>query len=151
MRSTRIVNACVVLVLAALAGWVGWSLLHEDRGGTDGPVISSKEWNGYDTAGVSGVLRLEQGCLMIDDGIVLWPSGTGWDADGEAVVFGGDFEDAPDAKVGDRFEGGGGYHETGLDLESLSDIAGDPAAEALVRCLEKTAARMVINAHPSES
>lgn len=149
MSSTRVINTVVALVLAVLAAWAVMSLLRDDEGTTDGPVIAAKEWNGNDLAEVSGVLRLEQGCLMLDDWLVFWPSETSWDDEQQAVVFGGDFDDAPVVEVGERFEGFGGYYESRRALSDVDDLVGEEAGEALTRCLHETAVRRVIAAHPS--
>lgn len=148
MSRTRIINAGVVLLLAVVAIWVAVSLLRDDEGSTDGPVIAHKDWNGYPDALVVGTLHLDGGCLMVDDGVVFWPSGTSWDAEEQAVVFGGDFGDAPDAKVGDHFEGGGAYYESNRDHSTLGEVAGERAGDAVTRCLEKTMAQKAIAAHP---
>jgi hypothetical protein len=62
----------------------------------------------YPTARITGRLRLEDGCLMIDQGVAFWPAGTSWNNDAQEVVFGGDFEGATNAPVDSVFVTGGG-------------------------------------------
>src|SRR5215207_890951 len=73
------------------------------------PVITRVSGLGhpYPTARITGRLRLEDGCLMIDQGVAFWPAGTCWNNDAQEVVFGGDFEGATNAPVDSVFTGGG--------------------------------------------
>jgi hypothetical protein len=60
------------------------------------------------TAAASDPWSLEDGCLMIDQGVAFWPAGTSWNNDAQEVVFGGDFEGATNAFVDSVFVTGGG-------------------------------------------
>ena len=100
----------------------------------DGPVISAPPMKTYQAMGVKGRLGLDQGCLLLDDAVVYWPHGTSWDADRQAVHFGGDFTGS--AGVGSYFVGGGGYL-TGAGI-SLAELLGEDGATAVDECVVKT-------------
>ncbi|GAA1147144.1 hypothetical protein [Nocardioides aquiterrae] len=140
MLRTRIIDAAVVLVLAAGASWIAVAVLHDDEATVDGPVIAVAGWDGYPTAEVRGQLRLVDGCLLIDDAVVFWEEGTSWDAAHEAV----EFEDADPVPVGAQFSGGGGYYMGG-DVDGLDGVDHDAVEE----CLRRTGARdaVVATAH----
>lgn len=105
----------------------------------DGPVMRWPDSSGSgDGMGalVSGVLELDGECLYVArDEVgerypVLWPSGTRWDADAQAVVT-----PAGETLVaGDEVDGGGGY----LYIGDIERLAGGDAAELAQRCLDNT-------------
>lgn len=144
MTRTRVVNAGVVLVLALLAGWIAYEVLvDQEEASTDGPVIANEDANGYNTALVSGPLALTDGCLTIKDFVAVFPYGTSWDEDAQAVEFGGDFDDADPVAVGEDFHGGGGYYE-GNARSGFVDVV----QEAVNACLDATGLRGAVLAHP---
>lgn len=107
----------------------------------DLPVITPEEaWNGHPTALVRGRLRLENGCLLIDGHVVIWPRGTQWDGDAETVTSAGDVW----ATVGSVFEGGGGWYDGPTDYR---DLLGDAPGEALIGCLDATGATGAVFAY----
>jgi hypothetical protein len=85
---------------------------------------------------VSGVLELEGECLYVardelgERYPVLWPSGTRWDADAQAVVT----PSGETLVAGDEVDGGGGY----LYIGDIERLAGADAAELAQRCLDNT-------------
>jgi hypothetical protein len=87
-------------------------------------------------ASVSGVLELERDCLYVAlDEIgerfpVLWPFGTGWDAENRAVV---PPTGAP-MPIGGSVFGAGGY----LGVSDVERLAGADAAAVAERCVDNT-------------
>lgn len=86
-------------------------------------------------AEVSGVVAIDEGCLYLREGDeqgypVLWPAGTTWDPDREAVTLSRGTEIRP----GDRVEGGGGYVRIGSLRRSRS--LGPEAIALLARCAD---------------
>lgn len=74
---------------------------------------------------------------------MLWPARASWDAENQEVVFGGDFEGAPNAVVGAEFSGGGGF--LGLSFNGITD---SDSADRLRECLEKTETSAVVMLYP---
>ena len=114
------------------------------EGEPDGPVIPiGEDWDAYPTAEVTGPLTREGDCLLIAGTVVFWPQGTTWDEEAQAVRFGGDFDDAPDAPVGEEFTGGGGGYSL-ANLEGLEAVD----AGAVGRCVEATGSDGAVMAYP---
>lgn len=89
----------------------------DPTGGVDGPVMYAERIEpGGDqmAAEIVGTLELDGECLHATSGgvryPVLWPFGTTWDAETEAVVL----PDGVRFAVGDEVHGGGGYLHRGL-------------------------------------
>lgn len=99
----------------------------------------------YPTARVEGRLSLENGCLIINDAVAFWPAGTTWDAEKQAVVFGGDFRGAPQVAVNAEFSGGGGRWGAEDDFSQVVDGA---AEEALRNCMRSTSIMSAVLAYP---
>ena len=89
------------------------------------------------------VLALTEGCLTIDNFVAVFPYGTSWDEDEQAVAFGGDFEDSHSVRVGETFRGGGGYYEGNVRTAFV-----DVVQDAVDACLEATGFKGVVLAHP---
>lgn len=141
MRRPRVITSAVVLLVGALAIWVGTAVVGDgDEAKTDGPVIAVGGWDSYPTAQITGQLRLVQGCLLIGDSVVFWAAGTSWDAENQAV----EFEDAEPVHVGDNFSGGGGHYSA----ENLDGLHGVDA-EAVSTCLRRTGSDDAVIATPS--
>lgn len=113
------------------------------------PVIATTEQaNAYPQALVAGRLTLVDGCLLIAGRPVWWPFGATWDTDARAVVFTAEpFADAPPAKVGERFRGGGGYYSATTDFSTFED---PQVGAAVAACLEATGAPEAVYAYPEE-
>jgi hypothetical protein len=92
------------------SNWSGPVVAHPDKG--DG--------SGADAL-IEGPLMLSGGCLLVGDFPVVWPYGTTWDAQAQAVRL----SDGQLVALGDRVSGGGGYpylSDLGTDLaEPLAD------------------------------
>ncbi|MEO0492128.1 MAG: hypothetical protein AAF081_01790 [Actinomycetota bacterium] len=111
----------------------------DPAGGVAGAVIYQRDGLGdvAEDAGLFGFLRLRNGCLVSvglepgDTGApLLFPFGTTWDAETQAVTF----PDGVTVQVGDRFETGGGGHAT----DAIEFWVESPAAiEALQACGER--------------
>ncbi|MBZ5740285.1 hypothetical protein [Nocardioides mangrovi] len=135
------VGVAAVLVAALVVGLGG----SDNSGTTDGPVITlAGDWDGYPAAEVTGRLTLVDGCLLLGRSVVFWPHGASWDADEQAVEFGGDFDDSTAVTVGAMFTGGGGFFSAGT-LSRLTSID----ADALLRCVRTTGADDTVMAYPS--
>jgi hypothetical protein len=126
--------APVLLILAACGAATG------DAGGTiHGPVITAaKKWNDAPTAGVTGKLELDAGCILLRDDVVFWPQGTTWDEQKKAVQL----TDGTRAEIGQRFHGGGGEYDPDADFADLLDST--DAATRIARCLDQTGAEDVL-------
>ena len=105
----------------------------------DGPVMRYPNRtfsSGGMAAEIAGVLDLENGCLyLVPDEVadrypILWPKGTRWNADIEAVIT----ADGVELQLGDEVWGGGGY----LYVDDVRRLAGDEAAGLAERCLDNT-------------
>lgn len=102
---------------------------------------SSGSGDGMDAV-VSGVLKLDaDGLYVARNGAgrgypVLWPSGTTWNDDAQAVVTPAG-EILP---VGDEVVGGGGY----LNLGYIERVAGTEAAELARECLDNTTGEIAV-------
>jgi len=142
MSRTRLINIGVVSVLATVAVWVTWSLIGDDEGYTDGSVISLGDQDDHDTAEVAGTLRMENGCLLVDDDVVFFTVDSSWDQEEDSVAF----DDAPDVEVGGHFQGGGGYYQRG-DLARL--VEDEVVREAVLKCLAATGSQTAVAAHPA--
>ena len=89
----------------------------------NGPVVAHPtEGNGSGfEALIEGTLTMSSGCLLVGEFLVVWPYGTTWDAETEAVRL----SDGQSVALGDRVSDGGGYSNL-ADLgaqfdESLAD------------------------------
>jgi hypothetical protein len=104
----------------------------------DGPVVRQPEsptGGAAEEAGIGGVLAIDAGCLYLSEGDelrypVVWPAGTTWDPDREAVILPRGTEIRP----GDRVEGSGGYGRLGSLRRSGS--LDSEAIELLTRCAD---------------
>ena len=144
MRPRTVASALAVGVLVS-GGWAcspDSPPSAEDLGTGTRPVITPAEpWNGYPGAIVSGDLHLRHGCLLLNDDVVFWPYGTGWDDATHAVTF----DDHPPAPVGEFFKGGGGAY--GLDVKFKSWLGAETGG-AIRDCLHKTGSSLVVFAYP---
>lgn len=87
-------------------------------------------------AEVRGILELDGECLYValdetgERYPVVWPAGTRWDADTQAVVT----SQGESMVVGDEIYGGGGY----LHLDDVEWIAGSEASALAAKCVDNT-------------
>lgn len=108
----------------------------------DGPVIAlTGEAEVWPAAMVVGRLTEQEGCLLIDDAVAIFPVGTGWDP--PRVTF----DTGESVEVGTRVRMAGG---TG-DIAELADdsLPLVPFAD-LQACGERTGAEAYVLAAPSE-
>lgn len=90
--------------------------------GSNGPVVAHSAGSSDGaSAMIEGPLTMSKGCLLVGDYPVVWPHGTTWDADQDAVIL----PDGQVAAVGDRVSGGGGYPY----LSDLAPELADPLAD----------------------
>ncbi|WP_243056261.1 hypothetical protein [Nocardioides sp. SR21] len=73
----------------------------------NGPVVAHPDEGNGDAmqALIEGTLTLSKGCLLVGEYPVIWPHGTTWDAESQAV----ELSDGQVIAGGDRVRGGGGY------------------------------------------
>lgn len=121
----RRLAAASLLVLALVAGCAddGSGDVASGSNGS-GPVVAHPDrgdGSGTDAL-IEGPLTLSGGCLLVGDFPVIWPYGTTWDAQAQAVRL----SDGQVVALGDRVSGGGGY-------PYLSDL-GTESAEPLAAC-----------------
>jgi hypothetical protein len=86
-----------------------------------------------DTAEIHGTLVLEGECLLLmslqgSRFPIVWPAGTTWDAEGQAVVL----HSGERVVIGSDIEGTGGY----ADTEQLVDWLGDEVAARADSCVD---------------
>ena len=117
--------AATLLALALVAGCAEDGSGDVDSGSNgSGPVVAHPD--GGDGSGadalIEGPLALSGGCLLVGEFPVVWPYGTTWDAQAQAVRL----SDGQLVALGDRVSGGGGY-------PYLSDL-GAEFAEPLADC-----------------
>ncbi len=107
--------------------------------GVDGPVMRHPERSSSEeglTAEVRGVLELDGECLYLSlDEVgqrypVVWPAGTRWDPDSQAVVTPG----GESMAVGAAVYGGGGY----FYVDDVERIAGPQASALAAQCVDNT-------------
>ena len=109
---------------------------HDEADGTiDGPVMRHLPPFGAasDAAEILGTLVLEDACLLLvslqgSRFPIVWPAGTTWDAEGQAVVLHSDTR----VEIGSDIEGTGGY----ADTEQLVDWLGDEVAARADSCVD---------------
>ena len=93
------------------------------------------------SAEVLGLLQLEGACLYLvaDHGErfpVLWPAGTSWDSNGQAVLP----PEGASMPIGSAVYGGGGY----LAITDVERLAGPDAAALAARCVDNTYGEIAI-------
>ena len=101
----------LVLVTLAVLGLVvtGVYVVDRSRNGppsVDGPVMSRRAHWGDDGSddGFEGTVSITPTCVLVGTHAVVWPSGTSWDADGQAVRT----EDGTEIVDGDQISSGVG-------------------------------------------
>lgn len=123
----RIVKSMAVLLIAGF-------VVSSCSGGVVGPVVEGSWRSGGETAEIFGEVVFEGECLYLYQSEidtrypVIWPNGTEWDSDQDAVVL-------PDGTpVGERFEvyGGGGYHH----LDRLSEFTTEEGVAVVSSCVD---------------
>jgi hypothetical protein len=129
VRHSRLAAATLLLValVAPSCGDAGGADDVRSNSTVDGPVVAQPEGNGDgDDALIEGTVRLSSGCLLVGEFPVIWPHGTRWDADTEAVQL----SDGQVVALGVRVKGGGGYsHMSDLRPEFAEPLAGCPTNE----------------------
>jgi hypothetical protein len=70
--------------------------------------------------------------------------GSSWDAEAEAVTFGGDFDGTAAAHIGEVFSGGGGYYSE-TDDPASGVVTGPPLRD----CMRATNTGDVLFIYPS--
>lgn len=105
----------------------------------DGPVMRHPKRSDSEeglAAEVRGVLELEGACLYVArDEIgerypILWPAGTRWDEQNEAVIS----PVGESMAIGDEVYGGGGY----FYVDDVEGIAGPQASSLAADCVDNT-------------
>ena len=121
----RRLAAASLLVLALVAACANDGSGDVDSGSNgSGPVVAHPDrgdGSGTDAL-IEGAVTLSGGCLLVGEFPVIWPYGTTWDAQAQAVRL----SDGQVVALGDRVSGGGGY-------PYLSDL-GTEFAEPLADC-----------------
>ena len=122
LRQRRLAAASL-LVLALVAVCDGDGRGDVDSGSNgSGPVVAHPDrgdGSGTDAL-IEGPLTLSGGCLLVGEFPVVWPYGTTWDAQAQAVRL----SDGQVVALGDRVSGGGGYPS----LSALAAAFADPLA-----------------------
>lgn len=138
----------VTIVLALAVATTLVLYLTTGRGGgvsVDGPVVAHDR--GWGLGGVSGmeaivggVLEYDGECVLLSGDPVVWPDGTEWDADEEAVRL----DDGTLVQVGDSVSGGGGMSQEAPERDEWWPDT--ETGRALSGCLADDAGVVVFNA-----
>lgn len=124
VKHLRLAAAPVLLLALVAACGDDDSADADSSSNGNGPVVAHPakgDGSGMEAL-IEGPLTLTNGCLLVGEFPVVWPYGTTWDAETEAVRL----SDGQVAALGDRVSGGGGY-------PYLSDL-GTEFAEPLADC-----------------
>jgi hypothetical protein len=135
----------VFLALAIALTFVAY--LVTGRGGgivVDGPVVAHDlGWGLGGTAGmdarVGGTLEYDGECLLLGENPVVWPDGTAWDEEEQAVRL----DDGSLVHVGDQVFGGGGMAQEGPDRSPTWPTT--PTGRELAGCLGEEGGLNVFN------
>ena len=123
MRQRRLATAALlVLAFVAACGDDGSGDV-DSSSNENGPVVAHRaagDGSG-DDALIEGVLTVSDGCLLVGAFPVVWPYGTTWDPQAQAVRL----SDGHVVALGDRVSGGGGYPS----LSNLGTELGEPLAD----------------------
>ena len=122
----RRLAAATLLVLALVAACADDGSGDVDsRSNGSGPVVAHPDkgdGSGTDAL-IEGPLTLSSGCLLVGEFPVVWPYGTTWDAEAQAVRL----SDGQVVALGDQVSGGGGYpYLSGLGTEFAEPLADCP-------------------------
>nr|MBA2464664.1 hypothetical protein [Nocardioidaceae bacterium] len=134
MTATTIQKSVLAVVVVLCASCSNVS------GSVDGPLLVSSGGSGDVgmTAIVRGEVSLDDGCLRLGGMPVIWPEGTSWDAQDEAVRL----PNQDVAPLGSRVTGGGGYLSS---LDGIAERYGQEVADAAEPCLGDTGEAAVFN------
>lgn len=87
-------------------------------------TVAAEPEEGRDAWGRTGVVGLDTGCLVLDEALLVWPTGSTWDAAAQQVVLAGGTR----IGVGDRVE------VWGRPLPDVQHVLGPDGAAAAARC-----------------
>jgi heat shock protein HslJ len=114
-------------------------------GGVDGPVVYAAQPldAGGEDALIEGTVAFDSdGCVRIDDVVVLWRFGARWQAEPAAVLV-----DGLVIADGDRIAAGGGFH----DIDNLDFwTENDEVLQQLTDCLARSGGGVFVIQHPVE-
>lgn len=123
VKHLRLAAASLLCLALTACGGDASADVASSTNGTN-PVVAhpaAGDGSGLDAL-IEGPLTMSGGCLLVGEFPVVWPHGTTWDADAQAVQL----SDGQVIALGDRVSGGGGYRH-------LSDL-GPEFAEPLADC-----------------
>lgn len=125
---THLRLAAVSLLFLALTGCGDDSTDSASGSNGTGPVVAhpaAGDGSGH-AALIEGPLTMSGGCLLVGEFPVVWPYGTTWDEDAQAVRL----SDGRVVALGDRVSGGGGYpYLSDLRSEFAKPLADCPTNE----------------------
>ena len=125
--------------LGLLAAALGVAACGGSESAVDGPVMRyPTSGGGGDQMGaeIRGVVQIDGDWLYLsfdevgERSPILWPAGTTWDVEAQAVVL----PNGETVSHGDEVEGGGGY----LDVGAVERLAGGTAADLARECVDNT-------------
>ncbi|WP_346385449.1 hypothetical protein [Nocardioides sp.] len=124
----------VAVILGAVGAWALVSFVGSDGAAEpevhariDGPVlVSDAHWEAGMAALIRGPVRLVGDCLFIGSAPVIWPTGTTWDDEADAVVL----NDGTLVAVGATVSGGGGS----LSAADVAGVFNEELADAVRAC-----------------
>ena len=140
-----VVAAALMIAVLLVATAAGFRFVQSDPlpVTSNGPVIAVEPGDGEWPAGeVFGTLRLEGGCLLIDDAVALFQAGATWSAPDQEVVF----ADGTRWALGQQINGGGGYYSPAASVTGTR--LGDQATSAAVACADELGLAEVVLVAP---
>lgn len=147
-RTLLLSTLAVSAVLVVSAGGIHAVSAHREAGyaaGGDnpGPVIALDDpLNSFPSAEIAGTLQQQGDCLILNHAVVIWPSGTSWDAKAKSVHIINDST----VRVGDTVQGMGGYYPLSQDNSSVFGV--EQAGRAST-CAEQSGASNAVLFTPS--
>lgn len=134
---TGVVTACRLAAIVGL-GLAVSGCTTTDPTGVDGPIMHhiAPPSGDDEDAEIRGLIEISEGCVYVAlDEVserypVVWPRGTSWDSDIQAVVL-------PSGELlaaGDAVYGGGGYRY----VDDIEQVVGPEAAALAEACVDNT-------------
>lgn len=117
----------LAIAFAALVGCAEDTSPSSTANGDTSPILIPSQ-ESYPASLLQGPLELHDGCLVVQNSILLLPEGTSWTPATQELVI-----DSTTFEVGDDIELGGG--EVPADL--VEDLAGEAERQAAENCLDR--------------
>ncbi|MBC7279773.1 hypothetical protein [Nocardioides sp.] len=138
--------AGLAAAVALGAGWWGMHTLNSPQdpsfaGASDVTLITHQPMPISMEALLAGTLVLDDGCLEVDDTLVIWPAGSQWDESRQAVTLSQDGQDFTVATGSQLPDLGGGT----ISLDEVSAYLDPAYLAAASSCLGSSQSVLVVN------